>query len=122
MVRPFILTAEDQRRLKPKVLHHLTTYCQGRQSALKGRDLAWQFGYGDDRKVRLIIRELIAEGVPIASSVSEPMGFYIIRNGDEAREYMDVLKARIREDSDRLADFEKASREYSPPEQIGMGL
>jgi len=121
MTKPFILTAEDRKHLKRKVFLHLTTYCRGRYAAIRGKDLAWQCGYGtDDRKVRLIIRELIAEGVPIASSVSEPMGFYMVVNEHEAADYIRVLKERIKEDTSRLHDFEKATAHLDIPVQSGL--
>jgi len=103
-----------------KVLHHLVTYCRGRRSAIRGKDLAWQFGYGDDRVVRLIIRELIADGYPIASAVSEPMGFFLAINEHEAAGYIRVLKERIKEDQSRLNDFIKASHEFTLPEQMTL--
>jgi len=120
MNKPFVLTTEDRKHLKKKVWYHLTTYCRGRAAAIRGKDLAWQLGYGDDRKIRLIIRELIAEGVPIASSVSEPMGFYIVANEHEAADYIRVLKERIKEDMNRLHDFEKATSHLDIPIQSGL--
>ncbi len=120
MTKPFILTAEQRKGLKSKVLNHLQTYRRGRQSAIRGKDLAWQFGYSEDRHVRLIIRELIAEGFPIAAAVSEPMGFFVAVNGDEAAYYIGVLKERIKEDQTRLADFIKACHEFTIPEQMTL--
>lgn len=122
MNKPFILTVEQRAKYKGKVLHHLTTYCRGRQAAIRGKDLAWQFGYGDDRMFRLIIRELIAEGYPIASSVSEPFGFYLVTNEHEALDYIRVLMERIKEDQARLDDFIKATSDYALPEQFTLGL
>jgi len=120
MSKPFILTAEQRKHLKGKVLSHLVTYRRGRQNAIRGKDLAWQFDYGDDRVVRLIIRELIADGYPIASAVSEPMGFFLAINEHEAAGYIKVLKARIKEDQARLNDFAKACHEFTLPEQMTL--
>lgn len=117
MTKPFILTTEDRAKLRSRVLATLKT---GRRSAITGKDIAHALGQSDDRKVRLIIRELIAEGVPIASSVSEPMGFYIVANEHEAADYIRVLKDRIREDTIRLRDFEAACHEFSIPEQRSL--
>ena len=47
----------------------MTTLKTGRRSAITGKRIAHTLGQSDDRKIRLMIRELIAEGVPIASSV-----------------------------------------------------
>ena len=117
MSKPFILTAEDRVKLRSRVLATLKT---GRRNAITGKKIAHALHQSDDRKIRLIIRELIAEGVPIASSVSEPMGFYMVANEHEASDYIRVLKERIREDMARLRDFEAACHEFSIPEQRSL--
>jgi len=115
--KPFILTADDRVRLRGRVLRILKP---GRRSARTGKDIARALGHSDDRKIRLIIRELIAEGVPVASSVSDPMGFYIVASEYEAADYIRVLKERIKEDTARLRDFEAACHEFSIPEQRSL--
>ena len=112
--KPFVLTAQDRTRLRKRVLDALG---RGRKNAVTGSDLALILGERDDRKIRLLIRELIAEGVPVASSVAEPMGFYIVQNENEAAAYIRVLKERIKEDTKRLEDFERAVANYSLPAQ-----
>jgi len=118
-LKPFVLTAEDRVRLGKKVRDQLRV---GKANATRGKDLAFRLGYPDDRKVRVVIRDLIGEGVPVASSVSEPMGFYVVANPDEAFEYIRVLKERIKEDESRLVDFEKAVANMKVPEQGELGL
>lgn len=103
--KPFVLTTHDRLRLRKAVLERLGW---GRRNATRGKDLAYALGERDDRKIRLMIRELISEGVPVASAVSQPMGFYIVANEHEAADYIRVLKERIKEDTARLRDFEKA--------------
>ena len=117
MTKPFILTAEDRAKLRSRVLGMLKP---GRKNAITGKDIALALSQRDDRKIRLVIRELIAEGVPIASSVSEPMGFYIVANEHEAANYIRVLKERIREDTARLGDFEVACNRFPVPEQPSL--
>ena len=117
MNRPFILTAEDRVKLRGRVLGMLKP---GRRNARTGKDIARTLGQSDDRKIRLVIRELIAEGVPVASSVSDPMGFYIVASEYEAADYIRVLKERIKEDTARLRDFEAACHEFSIPEQRSL--
>lgn len=112
--KPFILTTHDRLKLRKAVLERLK---RGRRNALRGKELARELRQPDDRKIRLVIRELISEGVPVASAVSEPMGFYIVANEHEAADYIRVLKERIREDTARLQDFEKAVSDFSVPEQ-----
>lgn len=115
--KPFILTGQDRIRLRKRVLDALR---RGRSNAITGSELARILGERDDRKIRVLIRELIAEGVPIASSVAEPMGYFIVANEYEAADYIRVLKERIKEDSARLKDFEKAVSNYSVPEQPAL--
>ena len=117
MSKPFIVTAEYRIRLRSQ---ELATLRIGRANAITGKDIAHALGQQDDRKIRLVIQELIGEGVPIASSVSEPMGFYIVANEHEAADYIRVLKERIREDMARLRDFEAACRELTIPEQRSL--
>ena len=117
MTKPFILTAEYRIRLKSQVLAALKT---GRANAITEKDIAHALGQSDDRKIHLVIRELISEGVPIASSVSEPMGYYIVANEHEAADYIRILKERIREDMARLRDFGAACHEFSIPEQRSL--
>lgn len=113
----FVLTAQDRIRLRKRVLDALG---RGRRNAITGSELARILGERDDRKIRVLIRELIAEGVPIASSVSEPMGFYIVANEYEAADYIRVLNERIKEDTTRLRDFEKAVSNLNIPEQSSL--
>lgn len=115
----FVLTKGDRLRLRAKLLSMLQ---HGKQNAIRGSELARLLGENDDRKIRLMIEELITEGIPIASSVSEPMGFFIIKNGDEASEYIRTLRNRIRENEKRLEAFERATAQYNPPSQPALGL
>lgn len=118
-MRPFIIPARDRPKLRKEVMSALG---YGRKAAITGKDLASRLGYRDDRLIRVMIRELIAEGVPIASSVSEPMGFFIVKTDEEAANYIRGLKDRIKEDESRLRDFEAAVASFSPPEQLALGV
>lgn len=108
--KPFEFTPWERNHLPAAVLKILKTHV-GRRNAIVGRDLATALGIGyrDDRKIRLAIRELIREGHPIASSVSEPMGFYMCSTEHEAVAYIATLRARAEEDLARLRDFEEAA-------------
>jgi len=92
----------------------------GRGKARTGKDLAKVLGFKDDRVVRLAIRGLIAEGLPVASSVQPPYGFYIASSYQEAQEYMKVLHSRLVEDAYRRKDFKLASREILQPHQMAL--
>ncbi len=116
-MKPFIIPAKQKPQIRKQVLDGMG---YGRKAARTGNDLASAYGYSDDRYIRVMIRELIGEGVPIASAVSPPLGFFIAQNEYEAAEYIRVLKARIWEDEDRLRDFLKACTEFSLPEQLAL--
>ncbi len=105
--------------LKHAILHHLN---RGRLNALPGRILAQRLGFKDDRRIRLAIRDLIAEGYPIASSVSPPMGFFIAQDRKEADQYLSDLKGRLVEDAYRRRDFKIAARAILQPEQLAMSM
>lgn len=113
----FILTSRESMRFRAGILAALRV---GRANAITGSSLAMRFREPDDRKIRAVIRELIHEGHAIASAVSEPMGYYIVANENEAFEYIRVLRERIKEDAARLADFEAAVRNMKIPEQLNF--
>jgi hypothetical protein len=118
--KPFILTAWEHQHLPAAVLKILKAHV-GRHNAITGKDLATALGHRDDRKIRLAIRELLREGYPIASSVSEPMGFYICSTEHEAMAYISTLRARAQEDLARLKDFEEAAaKKFSIPRQENL--
>ena len=92
----------------------------GRENARTGKEIAKVLGFNNDRLVRHAIRELIAEGVPIASSVTPPPGYFIANSLDEAIEYMRNLKSRLVEDAYRRRDFKVAAREILQPCQMPL--
>jgi len=92
----------------------------GKENARKGKDFARLLGFKDDRLVRLVIRELIEEGLPVASSVTPPLGYFIASSLDEARDYMKVLKSRLVQDAYRRRDFKIAAREILQPCQLEL--
>jgi len=92
----------------------------GRENAVTGKELAKTLGYPNDRVIRQTIRELIADSVPIASSVNPPCGFFIIKNPEEATKYLSVLRSRLVEDAYRRRDFKRASRVILDPYQMAL--
>jgi len=111
----------DNHDLKPAILRCLR---HGNAQAITGRRLAELLGQTNDRRIRLAIRALIAEGVPVASSVHAPcMGYYIVSTPEEAGEYEAVMTARISEDAARQRDFRRAvERVYGEGHQIALRL
>jgi len=117
MTSPFILTRHDRSLLGRQVMN----LGRGQANAVRGSELARRLKQWDDRKIRLVIRDLIKEGIPIASSVSEPYGYYIVETQDEAVRYIESLKNRITEDQARLNDFERAAAaHWELPRQLQM--
>jgi len=110
---------ETKTDLKEAILHELK---KGKHNAITGRILAQRFGFKDDRPIRLAIRKLIAEGKPIASAVSPPMGYFIAQDKGEAEQYLSDLKGRLVEDAYRRRDFKIAARAILQPEQLAMGI
>lgn len=81
---------------------------RGHQNAITARELA-DYMEIPERKVRLIIRELIADGVPIASSTENMKGYFIIETRAEADTYAQSLRNRLIEDALRRRDFRRAA-------------
>ena len=101
--------------LKLAILNQLS---KGRNKAIKGNLIAKRLGLRNDRGIRLAIRELIRDGIPVASSVKPPLGFFIAETKEEAEEYKAVLKGRLVEDAYRRRDFKRAARKLIRPEQL----
>lgn len=92
----------------------------GKDNAQKGRVLAKLLNLKNDRPIRIAIRDLIAEGVPIASSVSAPYGYFIANSPEEAKAYVKVVKSRLVEDAYRCRDFKVAASKLLKPCQLGL--
>ncbi len=97
-------------QLKSILLRH-----EGKERAITGRELARLFGYKDDRQIRLVIRELISEGLPVASSTESPQGYFVVLTRQEAEEYAQSIKGRLIEDAIRRRDFRRAADQYLTP-------
>ena len=92
----------------------------GKAKARTGKELASVLGLRDDRFVRHAIRELIADKVPVASSVAPPYGYFIANSLEEATVYEKNLKSRLVEDAYRLRDFKFAVRATLQPCQLPL--
>lgn len=82
---------------------------RGKDRAITGKRIAAMLGFQDDRAIRQEIRQLISQGIPIASATQPPYGYYIIESPQEAEHYMSQLKSRLVQDAYRRRDFKKAS-------------
>ena len=92
---------------------------EGKARAITGRELASLFGHRNDRRVRLVIRELITDGLPIASSTEPPLGYFITTSRQEADEYAASIRNRLIEDARRRRDFRRAADCYLAPAEQG---
>lgn len=63
------------------------------------------------RTTRKLIRDMIAQGYQIASSMEPPYGYFVPKTSEERRKYSRQLKSRIREIAKRLRDFDKITAE-----------
>ena len=108
---------ETKADLKEALLHQLSP---GRDNAVKGSILAKRLGFKDDRFIRQTIRELIADGSPIASSTVSPAGYFIANSPDEVIDYMKDLKSRLVNDAYRRRDFKRAARKLLQPGQLHL--
>jgi len=70
----------------------------------------------------MMIRDLIKEGHPIASSTSHPVGYYIAETREEVETYARSIRRRLIEDALRRRDFIRASRKILQPEQLKMEI
>jgi len=102
--------SEIKAELKRILIRH-----EGRSQAITGKELAGMFGYKDDRAIRLVIRELITEGLPVASSTEAPAGYFIVGTRQEAEEYAQSIRRRLIEDAIRRRDFRRAADLYLTP-------
>lgn len=93
--------------MEKRILEILKNH-RGLNRAITGKELAMLIGDPDDRHIRVGIRELIASGIPIASSTKLPYGYYITETLQEANAYMQSLRNRLIEDALRRRDFKRA--------------
>lgn len=88
-------------------LRHLLERHVGHANAITAKTLS-RILDGDERQVRIFIRELIAGGLPIASTTRLPYGYFIIETWEEAKQYATSIKNRLIEDAYRRRDFNKS--------------
>lgn len=91
---------------------------EGRGTAIKSRELA-RIVECEERKVRLMIRALIRDGLPVASSTEAPAGYFVVATRQEVSDYAASLRNRLIEDAVRRRDFCKVADEYLTPAKQG---
>ena len=84
----------------------------GNENAITGLAIAHLLGFRENRAVRRVIRELISEGCPVASSVSKSKGYFIVENREEVDRYLQHLRDLLIEDATRRRDFKKGAMQH----------
>lgn len=92
---------------------------RGENRAITAKELTRYTGK-DDRAIRIEIRGLIAQGIPVASNLRPPYGYYIASTIQEAKDYMQQLRNRLIEDARRHRDFRLAARSILHSEQLKL--
>jgi len=95
---------------------------QGRSRAITGRQLANFFNHRDDRTIRMAIRELIADGLPVLSSTEPPAGYFLASTWEELHKASEIMRSRIIEDCRRLKDMKQSVALYLKPAEQGKLL
>ena len=90
----------------------------GQANAITAKNLS-EILDGDERHVRVFIRELIAEGLPVASTTKLPYGYFIVESLEEAKQYAASIRRRLIEDAYRRRDFNRSVALHS--EQVKQG-
>lgn len=99
--------SQNEADLPARVLEILQL-CKGARNAITAITIARRLGYLNDRKVRIAIQQLVHDGYPIAASVSDPLGYYIVETREEAEAYSLVLRSRATQTFNRMHDFQRA--------------
>ena len=99
-------TAEQ---LKGAVLEQLGT---GKATAITGSELAYRLDKSNTRTIRLAIRELIADGIPVIGSMHRPYGYFIAENIEECLGYMAQLRGYLIEEAKRRRDIKRLAERY----------
>lgn len=110
----------DKTELK-EYLREILLEHNGRLSAITAGQLA-MITQDSERNVRLIIRELITEGLPVASVTerSSPQGYFLVTTRQEAEEYAGSLRGRLIENAIRRRDFRRAADMHLTPARQGI--
>lgn len=84
----------------------LWEFLQGSSEPIKAKVFAARL-HISERMVRRLIRDLIAQGFLIASTMEPPYGYFIPQSEKEKRRYRNQLISRLRHIAGRLEDFDR---------------
>ena len=88
---------------------------EGQASAIKSKELCFLLGL-PDRQVRLLIRELRKDGLPVLSSGE---GYFMPSNWDELRECLASMRGRLIADALTRRDIKIYGERYLTPAEQG---
>ncbi len=112
----------------------LASLGRGKENAITGELLAQRLNEKGTRAIRLVIRELISDGVCIIGANSKPYGYFIAETQEEVDEYRAELRSYLCEHALRRRDIKRAwDKELErrrkimeetkvPPHQISLAL
>lgn len=101
----------ERHRANTKEMEHLLWgFLKTGSQPIKAKVLAERLKISE-RMVRRLVRDLIAQGYQIASSMEAPYGYFIPKNEKERRRYRNQLISRLKQIAGRLRDFDKAMAE-----------
>src|SRR3990167_4950153 len=109
------MTVAIQRRNLISELRAILLSHEGPETAITAGEMARMFSFKDDRPVRQAIRQLIADGLPVAANTDirrGPLGYFIPTSPEQAQVYADSVKMRLIEDALRRRDFKRAAEAW----------
>jgi len=102
------------KNLKAEIKNILLRH-EGQAQAIKSKELCLLLTL-PDRQVRLLIRELRSDGLPVLSSGE---GYYMPSNWDELRECLASMRSRLIEDALTRRDIKVYGERYLTPAEQG---
>ncbi len=105
------LKSETRYVLQRRVLYILERH-YGHRNAIKAMELARMLDMRDDRQIQLAIEALIADGIPVCSSCSIPMGYFLPETRQEAEDYKHQLRGRALGNYHRYRNFKRAFQSW----------
>lgn len=88
---------------------------------ITGAQIAARLEQPNDRKIRIVIQQLIERGELIAASNHEPFGYFLIEDPHDATIYEATLRSRAHKTLKRLRDFRKAfGRKFGYAQQLPL--
>ena len=108
--------------LEKDIIQLLHAFHNGRARAVTSKNLANRFGISNPLHIRLAIAQARIKGCPIASTNSNPKGYYIPANREEAIECLRHLKSRVKKICIAAAGVEKGLGVMYDLEQLKLDI